>query len=101
MIDDKKVRREALRWYLLVSLNNARPLGAFEEMLLSVAQAMYGDATQMEVRRELDYLGDRELIELVKQPDGRWRAELSRDGVDVVEYTVEVEPGIARPAKYF
>lgn len=101
MIDEKKVRRENQRWYLLLSLNNAVPYGAFEEALLSIVQALYSDATQQEVRRELDYLAGRELVVIVKQPDGRWHGKLTRYGVDVVEYTVDVEPGIARPAKYF
>lgn len=101
MSDTQKIRRELIRWYLLLALNNARPLGAFEEVLLSTIQAMYGDATQNELRRELDYLGDRELVEIKKQPDGRWHSELTRHGVDVVEYTIDVDPGIARPAKYW
>jgi hypothetical protein len=101
MNDLQKIRRENMRWNLLLGLNNARPLGAFEEVLLSIMQALYPDATQNEVRRELDYLADRELVEIKKQPDGRWHSELSRHGVDIVEYTVDVDPGIARPAKYW
>ncbi len=101
MIDENKVRRENMRWTLLLGLNNARPFGAYEEVLLSIVQAMYPDATQREVRLQLDYLGDRRVVEVKKQPDGRWHAELMRHGVDIVEYTVDVEPGIARPAKYW
>ena len=101
MADEQKIRRETIRWNLLLSLDNARPIGAYEEVLLSIMRAEYPDATRMEVRRELDYLGDRELIKIDKQPDGRWHAELTRHGVDVKEYTVDVDPGIARPAKYW
>jgi hypothetical protein len=43
----------------------------------------------------------RNLISIDHQPDGRWFCKLERYGVDVVEYTVPVEPGIARPEKYF
>lgn len=100
-IDHARVRREALRWLILLTLNNARPMGAFESVVLSVAQSEYPDATALELRREMDYLADRELVEVEKRPDGRWRAELTRIGVDVAEYTVECEPGIARPAKYW
>ena len=32
---------------------------------------------------------------------GPWHAELTRYGVDVAEYTIDCEPGIARPAKYW
>ncbi|MDR2155915.1 MAG: hypothetical protein LBE78_12985 [Burkholderiaceae bacterium] len=100
-IDQERIRREALRWLIILTLNNARPIGAFEGPILSVAQAEYPDATPMELRRELDYLHDRELLELTKRPDGKWFAELTRHGVDVAEYTVDCEPGIARPAKYW
>jgi hypothetical protein len=100
-IDQAKVRREALRWLILLTLNNARPIGAFEGPILSVAQSEYPDATPLELRRELDYLHDRELVRVDKQPSGRWLAELTRSGTDVAEYTVACEPGIARPAKYW
>lgn len=99
--DLAKARRESLRWLILLTLNNARPLGAFEEVVLSVAQSVYPDATALEVRRELDYLHDRELVGIDKQPSGRWHAELTRHGVDIAEYTVECQPGIARPVKYW
>lgn len=100
-VDAAKVRREALRWLILLTLNNARPIGAYEGPILAVAQSEYPDATAHELRRELDYLADRELVAVRKEPSGRWFAELSRAGVDVAEYTVDVEPGIARPAKYW
>jgi hypothetical protein len=100
-IDHARVRRESLRWLILLTLNNARPVGAFEGLVLSVAQSEYPDATPLELRREMDYLHDRELIALDKQPSGKWFAELKRHGVDVAEYTVACEPGIARPAKYW
>ena len=99
MIQDEKQRREFMRWVLLLALNNARPIGAREEMLVSIAQDMWPDATRLEVRRELDYLHDRKLAEVTKHPDGRWSAELSNHGVDFVEYTVDAHPGIARPPK--
>lgn len=100
-IDHTRLRREAMRWLILLTLNNARPIGAFEGLVLSVAQSEYPDATPMELRREMDYLHERELIKLDKQPSGRWHADLTRHGVDVAEYTVICEPGIARPAKYW
>lgn len=101
MIDQVKARREHLRWLILLTLNNARPIGAFEGPILAVAQSEYPDASMLEMRRELDYLGDRDLIEVQRKPDGRWHAELTRHGVDIAEYTVDCEPGIARPEKYW
>jgi hypothetical protein len=100
-IDHARLRREALRWLVLLTLNNARPIGAYEGIVLSVAQSEYPDATALELRRELDYLHERELVAVDKQPTGRWFAALTRHGVDVAEYTVTCEPGIARPAKYW
>lgn len=100
-IDQARIRREALRWLILLTLNNARPVGAFEGPILSVAQSEYPDATPLELRREIDYLHDRELVRVEKQPSGRWFADLTRFGTDVAEYTIDCEPGIARPAKYW
>lgn len=90
-----------MRWLILLTLNNARPVGAFEGPILAVAQSEYPDATALELRRELDYLEDRKLLAIDRRPDGRWRAELTRHGVDVAEYTVTCEPGVARPEKYW
>ncbi len=101
MIDTAKVRRESMRWNILLILNNARPVGAYEELVLATMQSIYPDATALELRRELDYLADRELVALIKEPSGRWFADLSRHGTDVAEYTVECDPGIARPQKYW
>ena len=100
-LDQGKVRREALRWLILLTLNNARPIGAFEGPILSVAQSEYPDATAHELRRELDYLNERDLVKLTKQPSGKWFGELTRYGVDVAEYTIDCDPGIARPVRYW
>lgn len=100
-IDQAKVRREALRWLILLTLNNARPMGAYEGPVLSVAQSEYPDATALEIRRELDYLHGRELVTLRKEPSGKWFSNLTRHGTDIAEYTVDCEPGIARPTKYW
>ena len=90
-----------MRWNILLILNNARPVGAYEELVLATLQSIYPDATALELRRELDYLADRQLVTLNKEPSGRWFAELNRHGTDVAEYTVECDPGIARPQKYW
>lgn len=100
-IDVAKVRRETLRWLLLMAMYNARPNDLVEAVMLSIAQAMYPDSTPIEVRRELDYLGDRKLVDLRKEPSGPWWGNLTRYGTDIVEYTVDCDPGIARPKKYW
>ena len=40
MTDIVKARRESMRWLLSNTLNNARPLGAMDVLLLSVVQAI-------------------------------------------------------------
>lgn len=100
-IDHARLRREGIRWLILLTLNNARPIGAFEGSILLVTQSEYPDATELELRRELDYLADRELVRIEKQPAGRWAASLTRHGVDMAEYSIDCQPGIARPTKYW
>ena len=101
MKDVNQIRRESLRWLIVLTLNPARPIGAFEGSVLSVAQSEYPDATPIELRRELDYLHERGLISVERRPDGRWFCALTRDGVDLAEYTVDCQPGIGRPEKYW
>lgn len=100
-IDAAKARRESMRWNILLILNNARPVGAHEALVLSTMQCVFPDATPLELRRELEYLSDRSLVEVKKDPSGHWLADLTHYGVDVAEYTVDVFPGIARPTKYW
>ena len=40
MIDIEKGHRELLRWLILLTLDNARPLGAAEGLILTVVQAV-------------------------------------------------------------
>jgi hypothetical protein len=53
------------------------------------------------VRRELDYLRNSGLIELEGEGSSEWYAKLRARGVDVVEYTIDAPPGVARPRKYW
>lgn len=78
MTDVAKVRRESMRWNLIATLDKARPYTTNEQFLLEVMRAIYPDVTPMEVRRELDYLADRQLVALDKQPAGTWFADLTR-----------------------
>ena len=43
MVDIARVRRESLRWSLLVALNKTRPYTASETLLLDVSRAIYPD----------------------------------------------------------
>lgn len=97
MIDHTRVRRESIRWHLISTANICRPQGIYVEAMLPVIQSVYGDATELELRRELDYLEERELVKIARDGIDRWFVELTRHGIDLAEYTTPVEPGIARP----
>ncbi len=92
-----RARHETLRWLLLLTLNIARPNEASLAMLRSVVTGVYKDATELEIKRELDYLHGRDLVTVRQDPLGLVFAKIERFGVDIVEYTVACEPGIARP----
>ncbi|MCM2494559.1 hypothetical protein [Burkholderia glumae] len=100
-IDHAKVRRESLRWYLILALYNARPEEVVEDVIQMTMRSIFADITALEVRKELDYLADRKLVKLRKESSGRWWGDMTRYGVDIAEYTIDCEPGIARPAKYW
>jgi len=101
MVDIEKSRRETLRWLILVTLNAARPRDAGERMTHETVRQELPDVTVRELRQQLDYLAERELIRLEGRNGSAWRAKLTRYGVDIVEHTVDCEPGIARPQKYW
>ncbi|MDP8179095.1 hypothetical protein QJU87_05250 [Pasteurella skyensis] len=90
-----------MRWQLLNILHKAVPYTTSEQFLFDVVSGIYPKVTKLEIRQQLDYLTDRKLIELDKQPHGVWFAEISRLGVDIVEYTIDCQAGIARPEKYW
>ncbi|MBX3588780.1 MAG: hypothetical protein KF796_19280 [Ramlibacter sp.] len=93
----QKIRREAMRWNLLYAINLSRPYGTYTEVLLTIIQSNYQDATHLEVRTELDYLEERQMVHIKRDGMDRWFVELTRTGIDFVEYTIEAEPGISRP----
>jgi hypothetical protein len=94
-----KARRELMRWQLLVSLHIAAPYGMNTVALKPIICATYHDVTDAEIKRHLEYLKERELIHLSTDPLGNFFAKLDRYGFDIAEYTVECDPGIARPSK--
>lgn len=98
---NEKARREGMRWHLINTLNKARPYTSSEVFLLDVMRGIYPDVTALELRQQLEYLQDRKLIDLTKQPSGMWFADLNRLGVDIAEYTIDCQAGIARPEKYW
>ena len=100
-LDLERSRREALRWRILQTLNVGRPYPIGEDVLLTTVGGPDMPVTPMQLRRELEYLEHRKLIQLAGKCTSLWSAELNRYGVDVVEYTIDCDPGIARPRKYW
>ena len=92
-----RARQGAIRWDLLRTVNETRPIGIYTEALLPIIRSVYPDATHREIRRDLDYLEERGLAKIKRDPTDRWFVDLTRDGIDVAEYTSECDPGIDRP----
>ena len=95
-----KTRSEFMRWILLLAMNINRPTHSTLRFLLQVVRGEYADATEMQVRRELDYLDSRGIAKVFTDTLGQVSADLTCHGIDLAEYTVPVEPGIARPPKF-
>ena len=100
-MDMEKARREQIRWLVMVAVNAGRPWPVAEALILSAIQSVPVQCTALELRREMDYLEDRRLVTLKRLDGAPWTAELTRHGVDFIEYTIDAEPGIARPKKYW
>lgn len=100
ILDTQKARRETLRWHVLHCLYSTQEVGANEVMIKNVVEPLWPDVTTMEIRRTLDYLTDRGLVDMLDQAGPVWRARINHHGIDVVEYTVECHAGIARPKRW-
>ena len=93
----ERYRREELRWQILVTLNVGGRLSPMsEDMILRVLSDAEAPTGPHELRTELDYLAEKGLVRITSR-EAHWRVELTAAGTDVVEYTVDAPPGIARP----
>ena len=97
MLSDAMLR--GLRWTILRTVMVGGHPGATDRMILDVARAEYLAVTRRELRDEIAYLEARKLLAVERSEVQAWRATLTRDGRDVVDYTVGCEPGIARPPR--
>lgn len=100
-IDLGKAQREEIRWRIMKVLDAGRPLPVAETLVLTTLQDVNLPVTPHVLRRELDYLEDRKLVSIAGRNSPTWMAELTHYGVDIVEYTVDCFPGIARPKKWY
>ncbi|MFA5423051.1 MAG: hypothetical protein WC374_04270 [Phycisphaerae bacterium] len=98
-MDMEKARREELRWLILRSLYAAQPVGTSEIIIRTAVDPVIPGVTALEIRNQLDYLTERKLIHTEKNRPV-WFAKIDRYGIDIVEYTVDCDPGIARPKEW-
>ena len=98
-IDIERAERETLRWVLVTALWFARPYGALETLLVSVALDVPVRASAADVRRELGWLDSHGLVQLDTRA-AVWSAKLSALGEDVYEYRAEAPAGLARPKRW-
>jgi hypothetical protein len=99
--DLEQKQREEARWRILRVLDAGRPIGVNETIVWRVLHDVKIGLSLTQVRRELEYLQDLGLAKLEDMETETWSAKLTALGVDVVEYTVDSPPGIARPKKYW
>lgn len=98
-IDLRAATIESARWYILRALDAGRPDAVNEDILYRTLDATHVKLSPKELRRELDYLQKRGCIQIDDEEADVWGAELTQLGVDLVQYTVDIKPGIARPPK--
>ena len=98
----KAQQRATARWSILQTLHCGGHLGATEPMIMAVlVEIVPTQARQAALRDQLVYLERRKLVRIERSEVRPWRATLTRHGIDLVEYQIECEPGIARPPKYW
>ena len=90
-------QREEARWLILRVLDAARPFNASENIVSKTLASSELPVTPSGIRRELTYLEDKGLLAIASRKVPVWHAKLTAYGVDVVEYTKDAPPGIARP----
>ncbi|WP_339860414.1 cytoplasmic protein [Thalassospira alkalitolerans] len=100
-VDLEKAQREETRWRILRVLDAGRPMAVSETVVFRALGDASLPISPNVLRRELDYLRDKKLINIAGEDGPVWSAELTGNGVDVVEYTVASPPGIARPQKWW
>jgi hypothetical protein len=100
MMDLEKAKREELRWLILRALYAAQPMGTSEVIIKNAIEPVMFDVTTLEVRRELDYLMERGLVTVTHKDTPVWFGKINRYGIDIVEYTIDCDPGISRPCQW-
>lgn len=97
-VDLEKANREEMRWRILRALDAGRPGRVSETLLLRVVGDASLQVTPNSLRRQLDYLRDKGLVEIEGEGGPTWSGDLTAYGIDVVEGAKPLPPGIYKPA---
>ncbi|MEM1055171.1 MAG: hypothetical protein AAGI52_06565 [Bacteroidota bacterium] len=91
--------REA-RWRVLQTLSIGMPYATSERIILKAINDIDLELSEQQLRQELSYLA-RTGLSVIDDEQSIWKAHLTPDGVDVVEYVRDAPPGVERPEKYW
>jgi hypothetical protein len=94
-------RRREIRWRVLMAIEMGSRRNVPEQIIWRVLEDSNLLSSNREVRRALTYLENKGLIRVDRQNRENWICELTAIAIDLVEYTVEPIPGIARPDKWW
>lgn len=100
-VDFEKAQREETRWRILRILDAGRPTSVSETVIFRALSDASLTVSPNELRRELDYLRDKSLVDLTGENSPVWAAALTGTGVDVVQYAIDCPAGIARPKQWW
>ena len=90
MIDINAVNAKSMRYHILKLLHMSNSIKApnTERCLVLGLQGIGWPATSHDVRRQLEYLKARNLVEITNQDKEIWSANILPDGVDILEGSV-------------
>lgn len=89
-------RARMTRYRILRILDVGRPMPVGEGLIAQILVDADLQVTQVGIRRALQYLADKQYVELSRAPE-YWDERLLPAGVDYLENQHIVDPGIARP----
>ena len=99
LTDFEQVRREVLRWMVLVVANTSDSSGVTEAFLKGSLAGHFPVLPSDVLRHEVRYLEGRGYLHVHASEAAPWRAVITANGVDLVEYRAECPASIARPKR--
>lgn len=94
--NSERARVETTRRYILRVLHASSIVGTNEHIIHNTLQGERYPIMKGEVRRYLDYLEKKGLLNIEDRESEVWHAFISDKGIDIIEGTIPVPPGIAR-----